>query len=1311
MANSKDIELIIKAKNLASKPVGELDKDITQLVTKVESLAPASERGEVSLKQLESVASQLGDALRGLLANQSIIERFKLLSSQFDEAGTKLQSLKEKADQAKLALSQTANPGKDLFKASSSADAEVKKQESALARLSKQLATVSEKANAAGLDLNQLSAAEQSVDAALAKAQPAYERINKAMQTHAEDAARAAATAKTAAEEERRAAQVAADAQERANQRTREGVAALDAAVAAKQAEDAAMKQQAANRQKSADAFWAEVKAVEARRNAVTASVVAENEAATAAKKTAEATRQRALQQALLEENLRRGNALNEANAGSQKKVETSTKSLTQAYREMMAAFTGLANARTASSTSERTTTDVFRGLRAQVTSLIAAYAGLYGAINSVSGILDVVQKRTAIKGTFDVAFGPEAADQMKEVEKTADKLGFRFLDLAQSYGKFAVASKSVGTSTKDTQTIFEAFASVSRAAGLDTERTKNVFVALEQIMSKGKFAMEELRGQLGDALPGALGTLSDALKIPQADLLKLIENGKLSSKFLLNFALEYKTKFAGAISTASASPAAALGRFQSALDKLKETIANGGFLTSFTELLKKLTDFFKSPDGEKFAKAVSLAFKGVAQALIFVVDNARILAAALAVVFGTKFILSVVSLSSELATLARAMGALVSVGVASLVTGFKAIEATFRALIITSRGLAVGFASAGVAAAALAGFFAGKWLSDAFPKVRQFGVVLVGIFVTAFSSIKDAAVGLWESVFDDKTFVDNFARKFNARMAILKDQFDEAGQPNKTTAASTSTSFADDPRLARIKQRSAELEAEQSANKQASENLKEIAQATADAQLKAANVLQDKLDNLRAESLKKDSQTREQYLAGVRLQFKDLEREITDFGKTTSAKRAAQMKADLEQIIKLRVDQAGAEFDTDKAKRAETEINDLVEKRKALIADVNALRKGGAISDAESAKRISDLTSTYNGEIEPKVRALIDYIASLPQKTQQSLAVLASNLDTLLKTGLNDSVDNSEFLTLRRKAELILLSDKSHTDALQLQKQLVKSHAITQTEYNAAVDKLRTQYAGVLTDSTALLDAIKNSTTLTDEQRDALAAVIQQLDTIKFRHEQITEAEARARALQEHMADELSRILLPTDEQLKTIRNIGDAWIAVRDNMRTYAADLLRFMAQYIIKQQILNALKAGESSSGGSIWGTIGSAAVAALANHTGGVVGRDGSPRTVAASWFANAPRYHSGGLPGLSSNEVATILKKKEEVLTEDDPRNVLNGGGGGRPQVNLQIHNAIDSGSLMEQGAATAAGGRAILNVVRANKSALKQLLK
>jgi len=74
--------------------------------------------------------------------------------------------------------------------------------------------------------------------------------------------------------------------------------------------------------------------------------------------------------------------------------------------------------------------------------------------------------------------------------------------------------------------------------------------------------------------------------------------------------------------------------------------------------------------------------------------------------------------------------------------------------------------------------------------------------------------------------------------------------------------------------------------------------------------------------------------------------------------------------------------------------------------------------------------------------------------------------------------------------------------------------------------------------------------------------------------------------------------------------------------------------------------------------------------MAFHSGGIVGVDGTPRSFHPSWFANAPRLHSGGL---LPDEVPAILQRGERVVPRGRATN-----GGNTYIANFHIHNPIDA---------------------------------
>lgn len=168
-----------------------------------------------------------------------------------------------------------------------------------------------------------------------------------------------------------------------------------------------------------------------------------------------------------------------------------------------------------------------------------------------------------------------------------------------------------------------------------------------------------------------------------------------------------------------------------------------------------------------------------------------------------------------------------------------------------------------------------------------------------------------------------------------------------------------------------------------------------------------------------------------------------------------------------------------------------------------------------------------------------------------------------------------------------------------------------------------------------------------------------------------------------------------------------SDALKGVGQAFLKFAADFLRQIAEMIIKQAIFRALQS--SGIGGGISGAINGLFSTA---HTGGMVGGRSASRTAPVEWWSNATRFHSGGVIGLGPDERAIIAKTNEEVLTDTDPRHRFNLGKGVAPAApaNIKVVNTIDPGEFMSAGLSSRVGEQAFLNMISANRTALKQLL-
>lgn len=99
----------------------------------------------------------------------------------------------------------------------------------------------------------------------------------------------------------------------------------------------------------------------------------------------------------------------------------------------------------------------------------------------------------------------------------------------------------------------------------------------------------------------------------------------------------------------------------------------------------------------------------------------------------------------------------------------------------------------------------------------------------------------------------------------------------------------------------------------------------------------------------------------------------------------------------------------------------------------------------------------------------------------------------------------------------------------------------------------------------------------------------------------------------------------------------------------------ILKDIAMLQIKAAVLQPLFGGGADGGGGLIGGLLSSVF-----HKGGIVGQGGMGRQVPALAFANAPRFHNGGMPGLRANEVPAILQRGEGVIPKDQMQRSASG---------------------------------------------------
>ncbi len=178
------------------------------------------------------------------------------------------------------------------------------------------------------------------------------------------------------------------------------------------------------------------------------------------------------------------------------------------------------------------------------------------------------------------------AAREFAFVSETADRLGLGIEATAASYTKLAASARGTALEGKQTREIFLGVAEAARVLGLSTDQAQGALTAVEQIISKGKVSAEELRGQLGERLPGAFQLAARSIGVTTSELDKMLAAGELLAEDLLPaLAVELRETFGPEVEAAASDAAASFARFQNSIFNLKNSIAESGILDLLGDL------------------------------------------------------------------------------------------------------------------------------------------------------------------------------------------------------------------------------------------------------------------------------------------------------------------------------------------------------------------------------------------------------------------------------------------------------------------------------------------------------------------------------------------------------------------------------------------------------------------------------------------------------------------------------------------------------------------------------------------------------
>ncbi|HBC0308454.1 TPA: tape measure protein [Salmonella enterica subsp. enterica serovar Napoli] len=195
---------------------------------------------------------------------------------------------------------------------------------------------------------------------------------------------------------------------------------------------------------------------------------------------------------------------------------------------------------------------------------------------------------------------GKAAAEDMQYIVNMAQNAPFAMQALTDSFVKF----RSAGLDPTD-GSLKALVDSVARFGG-DSELLKRAAIAVQQMSGKGVVSMEELRQQLGEAVPNAMKAMADAAGITMGQLTKAVSSGTVEAKQALSLMfVGLRAENENAAKDMMQTYTGALAQLQTSFTLFADRVGQSGYLDSLSKGMKELASIMNSAEGISFANSL----------------------------------------------------------------------------------------------------------------------------------------------------------------------------------------------------------------------------------------------------------------------------------------------------------------------------------------------------------------------------------------------------------------------------------------------------------------------------------------------------------------------------------------------------------------------------------------------------------------------------------------------------------------------------------------------------------------------------------
>jgi tape measure domain-containing protein len=226
-----------------------------------------------------------------------------------------------------------------------------------------------------------------------------------------------------------------------------------------------------------------------------------------------------------------------------------------------------------------------------QLEKKVPAISSLSTALTTLAGSLivkafidaNVELEKFTKSMTATTGSAQAAAEAYAYVSGVSNKLGIETGATADSFAKFAAATKGTALEGDGAKLIFEAFAGTMSRLGSSSADINGAFVQLAQGISKGKFELEDLKS-IAERVPGFFDQLAKSLNVSTGELFKMISAGQIGAVEIAKFAAVLNEGLAGAKFDGYVN---SMARLRNAIDEAFRDVGKAGAFDALIATVK----------------------------------------------------------------------------------------------------------------------------------------------------------------------------------------------------------------------------------------------------------------------------------------------------------------------------------------------------------------------------------------------------------------------------------------------------------------------------------------------------------------------------------------------------------------------------------------------------------------------------------------------------------------------------------------------------------------------------------------------------